>query len=163
MSAGSGSAVPKVSRDPARLAPQFRAAVEAAVAECNGMGLDAFMYEGYRSQELQALYYARGRTIIPPKHTVTNARTNLFSWHGYGLAVDVVSKAHFWEPPSGEQWFRDVATVFKRHGCAWGGDWTKPDTPHFQWGKCKPSPSDMARLILAQDGVEAVWQAVGAD
>ena len=88
---------------------------------------------------------------------------SLFSWHGYGLAVDVVSKAHFWEPPSGEQWFRDVATVFKRHGCAWGGDWTKPDTPHFQWGKCKPSPSDMARLILAQDGVEAVWQAVGAD
>ena len=45
----------------------------------------------------------------------------------------------------------------------WGGDWKKPDTPHFQWGACKPSPSDQARALLASGGMVAVWKAVGAD
>jgi hypothetical protein len=120
------------------------------------------VYEGYRSQALQGLYYARGRTIKPPNHTVTNAPTNRFSWHGDGLAVDVVHKTKFWNPDGGEQWFARVAEVFKRNGCAWGGDWTKPDTPHFQWAACKPSPSDQARQLLDSGGVKAVWEAVGA-
>jgi peptidoglycan L-alanyl-D-glutamate endopeptidase CwlK len=85
-----------VSRDLELLAPKFRIAVQAAVAECRAAGLDAWVFEAYRSQELQALYYARGRTVIPPPRTVTNAPTNLLSWHGYGLAIDVVSEKHFW-------------------------------------------------------------------
>ena len=66
-----------VSRDLELLAPKFRIAVQAAVAECRAAGLDAWVFEAYRSQELQALYYARGRTVIPPPRTVTNAPTNL--------------------------------------------------------------------------------------
>ncbi len=164
----SGSSNPKlvVDRDPGHLAPKFAAAVAAAITECNsaaGGNLNAMVYEGYRSQELQALYYARGRTVIPPKGTVTNAPTNQYSWHGYGLAVDVVHAQKFWEPPGGEAWFARVAAIFKAHGCKWGGDWTKPDTPHFQWGRCMASPSDAARLLLANGGVAAVWKAVGAD
>ena len=162
MSAGSGNAVPRVSRDPALLAPAFREAVTKAVAECRAKNLDAWVFEAYRSNELQQLYYRRGRTVIPPEHTVTNAQTNLYSWHGYGLAVDVVSESRLWNPAGGERWFRAVADIFKTHGCKWGGDWTKPDTPHFQWGLCKPSPSDLARLIIRQDGREAVWKEVGA-
>jgi hypothetical protein len=163
MSAGSGNAVPAVSRDLAQLAPKFRAGVEAAIEACNDAGLDAWVFEAFRSNELQALYYKRGRTIIPPRHTVTNAKTSLFSWHGYGLAVDVVSKSKLWSPPGGEAWFVKVAAIFKQHDCSWGGDWTKPDTPHFQWHRCKPSPSDMARLIFKDEGKEGVWRAVGAD
>jgi peptidoglycan L-alanyl-D-glutamate endopeptidase CwlK len=162
MSAGEGTAVPRVSRDLSLLAPEFRLRVEAAIAECNDKGLDAWVYEAFRTDELQQLYYKRGRTIIPPTSTVTNAKTNLYSWHGYGLAVDVVSKSKLWEPVEGEKWFRKVAQIFKAHDCKWGGDWTKPDPPHFQWGRCKPSPSDLARLIIRQDGREAVWDAVGA-
>jgi hypothetical protein len=48
------------------------------------------------------------------------------------------------------------------HRLAWGGDWTHPDTPHFQWGACKPSPSDRARQLLDAGGVRAVWAEVGA-
>jgi peptidoglycan L-alanyl-D-glutamate endopeptidase CwlK len=143
-----------------KLAPLFRAAVELAVVECNAGGLDCFVYEAYRSQELQAIYYARGRTVVPPYKPVTNARSNLYSWHGYSLAVDVVSKAHGWDRP--DDWWLAVATIFKRHGCKWGGDWRQRDLPHFQWGRCKPSPSDLAREILATKGLEAVWAAVGA-
>lgn len=164
MSAGNNPANPKPDGDLSKLAPNFRAAVEAAIAECNNPAneLDAMVYEGYRSLQLQQIYYARGRTVIPPTHTVTNAPTNLYSWHGYGLAVDVVHKTKYWEPPGGEGWFKKVAEIFKKHDCNWGGDWKHPDTPHMQWGKCKPSPSDAARDLLAKEGVQAVWKAVGA-
>ena len=162
MSAGTGKQTPKVNRDLSVLAPKFREAVDAAIADCAHRGLDAMVYEGYRSLELQVLYYARGRTIIPPKHTVTNAPTNLYSWHGYGLAVDVVHRIDFWEPEGGEAWFRKVSESFKKFGCSWGGDWNRPDTPHFQWGRCKPSPSEEARKLLTTRGILAVWQVLGA-
>src|SRR5215211_4121594 len=81
------------------LAPRFRAAVETAIAECRAMGLDAVVYETYRSKELQAVYFARGRTVRPPVKPVTNAMENLFSWHGYGLAVDVIHRVKEWDVP----------------------------------------------------------------
>jgi hypothetical protein len=157
-SANIPNAVPN--RDLALLAPKFREAVERAVAECNANGLDAYVYEGYRSDELQAVYYARGRTVKPPHKPVTNARSNLYSWHGFSLAVDVISRSKGWDRPA--SWFADVAAIFKKHGCRWGGDWKQVDLPHFQFGKCKPSPSDRARELYAEGGVEAVWKAVEA-
>lgn len=142
------------------LAPRFRDGVQAALIECRSKGLDAVVYESYRSRELAQLYYARGRTVKPPTYTVTNAPDNTYSWHGYKLAVDVISRAHAWD--ASPEWFREVAEVFKRHGCKWGGDWKRADTPHFQWGKCNASPSSEARRLLAEQGMEAVWRAVGA-
>jgi peptidoglycan L-alanyl-D-glutamate endopeptidase CwlK len=164
MSAGANANAndPQPDRDLSKLAPKFRVAVDAAIAACQAQGLDAMVYEGFRSLELQQIYYARGRTVIPPPHTVTNAPTNLYSWHGYGLAVDIVHRTAFWNPPGGEAWFKNVAAVFKQNSCKWGGDWTHPDTPHMQWGACKPSPSDEARSLLAARGLQAVWDAVGA-
>jgi peptidoglycan L-alanyl-D-glutamate endopeptidase CwlK len=148
------------SNDLGRLAPKFRAAVEQAIALCKQSGLDAVVYEAYRSDELQQLYFARGRTQVPPTDTVTNASSNLFSWHGYGLAVDVIHAKQGWDAP--RAWFENVANCFRQCGCRWGGEWTKPDLPHFQWGLCKPSPSDVARDLIASGGVQAVWDAVGA-
>jgi peptidoglycan L-alanyl-D-glutamate endopeptidase CwlK len=153
----------QVNRNLNDLAPKFAAAVRQAIEQCKAHGYPAMVYEGYRSAELQALYYARGRTIIPPTRTVTNAPTQYFSWHGYGLAVDVVHETKYWEPPGGEAWFRAVAKIFKQNNCSWGGDWTKPDTPHFQWYKCKASPSQQARDLIKTGGLAAVWKAVGAD
>ena len=157
MSAGNG---PVADRDLSKLAPRFREQVLVALAECHSGGIDAIMYEGWRSPELQALYYARGRTIIPPATPVTYARSNLYSWHGYGLAVDCISQSKGWDQPM--TWFLAMADIFKRHGCKWGGDWRRADPPHFQYGACKPSPSDRARELYAAGGVEAVWVAVGA-
>ncbi|MFP5378910.1 MAG: M15 family metallopeptidase, partial [Vicinamibacteria bacterium] len=150
-----------VNRDLTRLAPRFRNSVKAALAECRARGLDAFVFEANRSSALQAHYYARGRTIVPPARPVTNARSNLFSWHGYGLAVDVISRSRGWN--AGEEWFRRVAAIFRVHGLRWGGEWVMKDLPHFQWGKCKPSPSDRARELHAREGVRSVWRAVGAE
>lgn len=162
MSAGPGGAGTKLTvvRDLMALAPKFRAAVEEAIAECNERGLDAMVYEAYRSPELQAAYYARGRTEVPPNSTVTNAKSNLYSWHGYGLAVDVISASKGWN--ESEDWFAKVAEGFRQRGCRWGGEWKMKDLPHFQWGLCKPSPSDRARDLMAMGGMVSVWEAVGA-
>jgi hypothetical protein len=160
VSAGAVDASLRVSRDLTLLAPGFSQAVERAIEECNRGQLDAYVYEAYRSPELQALYYARGRTFIPPTAPVTNARDNLHGWHGFGLAVDVISRSAGWSMP--EDWFRRVAEVFKAHGCRWGGEWRMRDLPHFQWGRCKPSPSDLARQIYRIEGLRAVWVKVGA-
>jgi hypothetical protein len=154
---------PVADRDMLKVAPRFRLAVESAVTDANADGLDCYVWEAYRSQELQALYYARGRPPTPeyPK-PVTYAPSNLYSWHGYGLAVDVISRQHRWDRPW--TWWVAVAAHFERRGCKWGGAWKPPkqDTPHFQWAACKPSPSDRARELIAAGGMEAVWFAVGA-
>ena len=63
---------------------------------------------------------------------------------------------------AGDGWFLQVSKVFKKHGCKWGGDWTSPDPPHFQWAPCKASPSDVARALMRTKGVEEVWRVVGA-
>jgi D-alanyl-D-alanine carboxypeptidase-like protein len=169
MSAGAEAAeaianfhVAKPTSDPNLLAPLFRAAVDAAIAECNDPAdpLHAMVYETYRSNELQVVYFARGRTVRPPNEVVTNAMTNLRSWHGYGLAVDVIHRTKEWN--AGDAWFQKVAEIFKRHGCNWGGDWKQRDLPHFQWGFCRPSPSDTARDLMRTGGVLAVWRVVGA-
>ena len=159
MSAGS-SAATGVQSSLDLLAPKFKLAVLAALADCQADGLDAVVYETLRSHELAVLYYARGRSVIPPKAKVTNAPDETYSWHGFGLAVDVVSKAKGWSKPI--HWFADVAEHFKTHGCKWGGDWHTQDLPHMQFGACKPSPSARARQLLADGGMTAVWQAVGA-
>jgi len=160
VSAGKSDSFVTVSKDLSLLAPKFRDAVAAALADCEQRGLDAMVYEAYRSQELQALYYMRGRTVIPPTRPVTNASSNLFSWHGYGLAVDVISRQYGWNRP--ESWFAAVAQSFAKFGCRWGGEWKMKDLPHFQWGRCKASPSDRAREIIRTSGMEAVWIEVGA-
>ncbi len=155
-----GQTQPGVDNSLDHLAPKFRTAVQAALYECTAAGLDAIVYETVRSRQLAVLYYARGRTIIPPHSTVTNAPDETWSWHGYGLAVDVIHRVKEWDMP--ESWFAEVATIFKKHGCKWGGDWRQKDLPHNQWGACKPSPSNQARSLLKSGGMPAVWAAVGA-
>lgn len=156
-------------RDLTLLAPKFKAAVEAAIADCATKGLPVKVNEGLRSQARQAHLFAQGRTRPGPK--VTNAATNLTSWHGYGLAVDVIHKTLAFAPfgsgpgsaAKNEKWFKDVGTVFKAHGCDWGGDWTKPDTPHMQWGACPASPTAAVKALIKRKGMKAVWTSLGAD
>jgi peptidoglycan L-alanyl-D-glutamate endopeptidase CwlK len=160
MSAGSNTSALRVHNDIAELAPLFRSAVERSLEQCAARGLDAYVYEAYRTPELQAEYYARGRTKRPPFTTVTNAPDNLNSWHGYGLAVDVISRSRQWN--AGRDWFAEIAEVFKANECRWGGDWKQADLPHFQWHLCMASPSAEARRLITSQGALAVWRAVRA-
>lgn len=146
------------------LAPKFEAAVVAAIAECDALGLDAVVYETYRTFALAQEYYKKGRTVIPPETPVTNARDNMHSFHGFCMAVDVIHKTKRWSVP--EAWFVGVAAVFKKHGCAWGGDWHSfRDLPHFQHGTlvgAHAAPDDEDRKLIRNGGLIAVWQRHGA-
>jgi peptidoglycan L-alanyl-D-glutamate endopeptidase CwlK len=149
-----------VNRDVALLAPKLRDRFEQAMADCHRNGLRAVFYEGYRSPELQAHYFSLGRTVIPPISTVTNMKTNLESWHGYGLAVDVIHLLRGWD--AGEKWFQEIAAIFKAHEFSWGGGWKVKDLPHFQWGTCPERPTAETRELLQTEGIDAVWKAFGA-
>lgn len=145
-----------VDRSMGSLAPQFRDAVERVLAELG----DAKIAEAKRTFERQSYLYGFGRDYDDGRGVVTNASSNLTSWHGYGLAVDIVHATRGWDVP--DSWWRLLGDVAKAHGCDWGGDWHHPDRPHIQWGRCKDSPSDEARRLYADGGVQAVWDAVGA-
>lgn len=134
------------------LAPKMRDAVEAVLRACEIAGLDAVVYETSRTQELQALYFLRG---------ATHASNVLSSWHGYGLAADIVSRSKGWDVP--RTWWDRLGAIAEAHGLDWGGRWpTLRDYPHVQWGHCRVSPSDRARELFAQGGSEAVWRECGA-
>lgn len=80
--------------------------------------------------DTQQAIYEQGRTA--PGKVVTNAKPG-DSFHNYGLAFDVVPRAYKSQPdwnPSGEAWGK-IGVIGKRLGLVWGGDWTKPDKPHF--------------------------------
>jgi hypothetical protein len=156
-----GEPVLYVHNDLYLVAPKMRDAVDALLAECIQRGLDAMVHETYRERATALAYYKRGRTQRPPLATVTNAPDETWSWHGYGLAVDIISRKKGWD--AGDFWFTAVAECAERQGLLkWGGRWTMKDLPHFQWGRCKASPSDEARRILRESGLPAVWRAVGA-
>lgn len=138
------------------LAPRFRAAIIAVLAQLP----DAVVAESIRTPERQAYLYGFGRDYDDGRGIVTNAASQLTSWHGYGLACDIVHATKWWDAPPA--WFRTMGEVAKSHGLDWGGDWRHPDLPHVQFGTLKDSPSDRARELLAQGGLIAVWREVGA-
>lgn len=142
------------------LAPKFRDELTAALDECNAQGLDAFAYETLRTDELQKLYYARGRTEIPPHYTVTNVPTAQYGWHFFGLAADIISKSKRWDVS--DDWRQKVNAIMRRHDLKCGADWPHPDLPHVQWGKCRITPSNYARELFQDGGNPAVWAEVGA-
>lgn len=141
------------------LAPGMQAPMIAAIEECHTKGIDALVHETFRSNRTQGIYYARGRTQIPPSHTVTNAKTNDWSWHGYRLAADIISASQGWDAKN--LWFATMGAIFEKHGFKWGGRWKHPDMPHIQFGGCPDSPSDLHRSLLHNEGIEATWRAVG--
>ena len=141
------------------LAPKFAVAVKMAIAECDALGLEAVVFESYRTDALAKAYYAKGRTA--PGKIVTHAKDNVHSWHGFGLAVDVIHTRKRWDAP--DAWWQKMAAVFKRHSCNWGGDWrTFRDLPHLQFENCPASPDEEDRRLLLSDGLLAVWDRWGA-
>ncbi len=98
----------------------------------------------FRTIAEQDAIYAQGRT--KPGKIVTRARGG-YSWHNYGLAVDIVLihdvdgdgdyDRAVWDVKTDfdgdkiSDWM-EVVQIFKSYGWDWGGDWKFSDPPHFQ-------------------------------
>lgn len=154
-----------ICNDIGKLAPKMQVKVNTALSILGVSNIDAMVYETIRSDELEGIYYLLG---------TTKAKSALYSWHGYGLAVDIISRAKQWDvwpvrnadgslSGGDESWYNSVIAAFKAQGLEWGGDWNSIfDAPHFQFSGIKSSPSDQARVLYSTGGYEAVWKAVGA-
>lgn len=125
------------------LHPKIQGKVRAFIkaAEKKGINLRITSDGGYRSPEEQDRLYAQGRTT--GGKIVTNAKA-LQSYHNFGLAIDVVEIKDgqaIWNNPRQAE----IVAIAKKLGFEWGGDWSRPDKPHFQYTFGK-STSELAAL-----------------
>lgn len=109
------------------LRPDVAANVRLWIAECVSNSLDVALNSTKRDNEYQAHLYAQGRTR--PGNIVTNGKTTTF--HGAGLALDFYSESKKW---SDRDFFKKCATIAKKYGFSWSGDWEKfVEYTHLQW------------------------------
>jgi hypothetical protein len=131
------------------LHPNAQAWAEAHYAAINASGLlpssmVVKFISGHRTWAEQDELYAQGRT--KPGDIVTNARGGQ-SNHNYGVAWDI---GLFTGPTyHGEhRLYRVLGAVGKGIGLNWGGDWRKPDRPHYEV-PVGLSVAQMRQLVLA--------------
>lgn len=110
------------------LQPGMKLKVRQLVNDCLAEHLPVVIVETLRSFERQT-------ELFRQRPVVTKAKAG-FSYHNFGLAVDLVllvdGKPSWDFDPHGKVWQR-VVTLAKGRGLDWGGDWkTFPDIPHFQ-------------------------------
>lgn len=148
-----------VDRDLDKLAPRFRARVEQLVERLQEAGQEPWVFETFRTRERQEWLYAQGRTR--PGAIVTRARDHTRSWHGFGLAVDIIDRKRLWDAMP--VFWRLLGEHSRALGLVWGGDWESfPDRPHVQWGAMPVSPPRADRELVTGQGPEAIWRRYGA-
>jgi hypothetical protein len=142
-------------------APKFAAKIRELVTRLEAQGYDPLVYEALRTDERCAWLYGFGREYDDGRGLVTNAATGAKSWHHYGLAVDIISRAKEWSAADG--FWAAVRTEASALGLESGGNWKMADRPHVQWGApMRTTPSDHAWELLRASGMQAVWNEVGA-
>lgn len=169
----------------AELHPIPRILVCRTVVKARDFGLRLGIHSGMRSYQAQELLYSIGRdsagNIIDQKAVVTNAKPG-YSWHNYGLAVDLVMDG---SPKPGLQWSWDaqdanqdgqddwdqLGVIGETFGLGWGGRFKKPapvDKPHFQYHNGIGSVEEALHLFRPAGPmlpgikceIEAVWAAI---
>jgi hypothetical protein len=143
------------------LAPAFRRKVDQVLRDMVAQGLDPLVIEARRSDVRQAYLYGFGRTYDDGRGIVTNARTASNTMHGYGLAVDIISKSKQWNAPA--SFWQALAVTAEKYGCAAGLRWKMKDSPHIQMGGIPVSPTEQMIASRAAGGAERVWNAIGAN
>lgn len=152
------------------LAPRFLAALDRVLVTMRGLGLDPTIVETLRTSERQTYLHGFGRLYDDGRGVVTHSADADETWHGYGLAADIVSTATLWAAPNA--FWDALGRACARERLTWGGDWNGDgnsgderflDRPHVQWGPpMRRSPSPRAARLVETGGLPAVWRAVGA-
>lgn len=144
------------------LAPRFAEKVEAVCELLRAQTWPPLIYETLRTDARQQWLYGFGRSYSDGRGIVTNSADADETWHGFGLAVDIVHARRYWLAP--EEFWQALGSAAHKVGLVWGGDWPSfPDRPHLQWGApMRRSPSPRAARLRAEGGLPAVWREVGA-
>lgn len=121
--------------------------------------------QGMRRWADQERLWLQGRDgtgkVVNPGKVVTNAQPG-YSWHEFGLAVDLVPKSLLAAPdwgPTSPLW-PEVTALAEKHGLVCGSCWMHKDLPHVQLTGIFPvTPTDEVRKLYLQGTVKAVWAA----
>lgn len=124
-----------------KLHPKMKYYVKKWIKACNKNKIYIIITEGYRTKERQDELYAQGRTT--KGNIVTYAKgSDMQSQHQWGIAIDFAivddlntkGKENVYDLKT----MKKCASLAKKVGLAWGGDWKTPvDTPHLylpDWG-----------------------------
>jgi peptidoglycan L-alanyl-D-glutamate endopeptidase CwlK len=148
------------------LAPVFRAKVERVLEAMQSAGYDPVVFETLRTHARQQFLHGFGRAYDDGRGVVTHSADADETWHGFGLAVDVVSRSKLWGAPA--EFWKKLHQCVRAEGCVSGADWDNDgvmddwDKPHFQLGSpMRRSPSPRAARLQAEGGNAAVWAEVG--
>lgn len=148
-------------RNLAVLAPKFRSAVERVLGTLRGLGYNPMVFETLRTSDRQRFLHGFGRLYDDGRGVVTHSEDADETWHGYGLAVDIICGDTRWNAPAA--FWDALGRACERERLEWGGSWRFVDRPHVQWGApMRRSPSPRAGRLLALGGPPAVWREVGA-
>jgi peptidoglycan L-alanyl-D-glutamate endopeptidase CwlK len=141
-----------------QVAPQLAALIVRLAAQLEAEGVPIQVTAGLRSWSGQDSLYAQGRT--KPGPVVTDVPGG-YSWHNYGLAVDVVPEDI---TPGQPDWditrpaWKMLVAAAKELGLASGSEWqTFPDWPHLQPASLPVTPTDEDRLTFKDAGMAALW------
>lgn len=103
--------------------------LEVAREKAASYGITFVITSSYRTYEEQDKLFRQGRTA--PGQKVTSAKGG-FSWHNFGLAVDVAFLDKRGRPTWEGPWER-LGEVLRAVDLEWGGDFESfPDRPHVQ-------------------------------
>lgn len=144
------------------LAPRFRDALLAVCEELRAATWPPLIYETLRTDARQRYLHGFGRLYSDGRGVVTHSEDADETWHGFGLAADIVHARQYWAAP--HEFWQALGVACRRHALVWGGHWLGfPDRPHVQWGgRMRRSPSPRAARLAAAGGLPSVWQEVGA-
>ena len=145
-----------VSRDRSLLPSVFNAKLDRVLARMEKQGHDPIIFEALRTDERQRFLWGFGRLYDDGRGVVTYSKTAERTWHGYGLAVDIISKRHAWNAPA--SFWTALGEACRAEGLWWGNDWDRDgvpverdpdermsDRPHVQWW-CAGMPRSSANL-----------------
>jgi hypothetical protein len=163
-------------RNLALCAPRLVTRVNLLLLRMGERGHDPIVFETLRTQERQDFLYGFGRDYDDDRGVVTHAASAFDTWHGYGLGVDIISRAREWDETYTAFW-TDLRVFATELGLASGDDWDRDnvpgendpdehfhDKPHVQWWctgmVVRPSPR--ALTLYRSGGLPAVWHALHA-
>ncbi|MFO1519207.1 MAG: M15 family metallopeptidase [bacterium] len=135
-----------------KLHPELVRRVERLIENAQRNGLNVYVSEGFRSEEQQMKLLHSGRGV-------TRAKPG-YSFHNYGLAVDVVFQDKKGRPSWREEHdWKKLGQLGKEVGLEWGGDWKSlRDRPHFQL--VPNGEIGHVRKAYRQGGLQKVWQTI---